>query len=176
MYLGRGQVARALSLCLLLCLLPAACSGGKPGGPAASTATLTPASGDISTLTLIDSTGRQHSLSIEIADTTQERSAGLSNRQSLAAGTGMLFVFDLSQRGLGFWMKDTSIPLSVAFIDRCGAITDIQDMQPESLDLHQAAGVYAFGLEVNQGWFAQNGIRTGDKVEIPAEYQYPDCS
>lgn len=85
----------------------------------------------------------------------------------------MLFIFE--QRGAGFWMKDTFVPLSVAFLARCGEIVDIQDMEPQSLELHQAEADYSFGLEVPQGWFAENGIEVGDLVSIPRDYRPDGC-
>ena len=166
-------------LALLLCLLIVACGSDNGSSPAATDTTApaetspTEAAGDASTLTLIDGSGGEHQLSIETADTADERSVGLSNRRSLDPDAGMFFVFE--NRGLGFWMKDTYIPLSVAFIARCGEIVEIADMEPESLDLHQADANYAFGLEVNQGWFAANDIEIGDRVVIPAAYHDLSC-
>ena len=78
----------------------------------------------------------------------------------------MLFVIE--QRGPGFWMKDTRIPLTVAFIDACGAILAFTDMEPFSLSLHNTEQPYSFGLEVNQGWFARNFYRRRRPPRDPA--------
>jgi uncharacterized membrane protein (UPF0127 family) len=124
-------------------------------------------------LTMVTAEGDIVRLDVEVADTVAERSMGLSSRQEVPEGTGMLFVFE--SRGAGFWMKDTLVPLSVAFMGRCGEIVDIQDMEPLSLDLHQAEADYSFGLEVPQGWFRDNGIKTGDLVSIPRDYRPDGC-
>jgi uncharacterized membrane protein (UPF0127 family) len=129
--------------------------------------------GSLESLTIETADGEAVRLTIEVADTAEERTHGLSNRTELAEDAGLLFV--IPTRGPGFWMKDTFIPLSVAFIGRCGEIVDIQDMQPHSLDIHQAEQEYAFGLEVNQGWFSQSGVATGDVVSIPSEYHHEEC-
>lgn len=113
-------------------------------------------------------------LEVEIADTEPERNVGLSGRSSLGANDGMLFVIPV--RGPGFWMKDTTIPLSVAFIGNCGEIVAIADMQPLSLEIHGTDRAYSFGLEVNQGWFGSHGIDVGDKVNLPSEVRPAGCS
>jgi uncharacterized protein len=123
-------------------------------------------------LTIVTREGDIVRLEVEIADTQEERSVGLSGRQSLEEDTGMLFV---GLTGAGFWMKDTFVPLSVAFLARCGEIVDIQDMEPLSLDIHNTDEDYEFGLEVAQGWFAQNGIEVGDIVSIPRDHRPDGC-
>lgn len=124
-------------------------------------------------LTIVTTEGDIVRLEVEVADEAAERSTGLSGRHEVPEGTGMLFIFE--QRGAGFWMKDTLVPLSVAFLARCGEIVDIQDMEPQSLDLHQADADYSFGLEVPQGWFAANNIEVGDLVSIPRDYRPDGC-
>jgi uncharacterized membrane protein (UPF0127 family) len=99
----------------------------------------------------------------EIADTTEERSQGLMYRQELAAGEGMLFVFDHDQV-IGFWMKNTFIPLSIAFISSDGIILEIRDMKPQSEASVVSSRSVRYALEVPQGWFAAEGIETGDKL------------
>lgn len=106
----------------------------------------------------------KHSLRAEVALTQEERQTGLMNRQSLGEDRGMLF--DFEQRGLwGMWMKNTYIPLSVAFIGEDGRIINIEDMLPHTEDSHSAAAPARYALEVNKGWFAKRGIQAGAKVE-----------
>jgi uncharacterized membrane protein (UPF0127 family) len=78
----------------------------------------------------------------------------------------MLFVYE-REGMLSFWMKNTRLPLSIAFIDKNGRIVDIQDMQPFSLESHISAYPARYALEMNRGWFAKEGIKVGDLVKIP---------
>ncbi len=126
-----------------------------------------------SALTITNNGGKKQTLFVEIALTPQQRGTGLSNRTELPENQGMLFI--IPTRGAGFWMKDTLIPLSVAFIGQCGEIVHIADMQPQTETLHNTDRDYKFGLEANLGWFADHGIGVGSKVEIPAEQRYPEC-
>ena len=124
-------------------------------------------------LTIVTTDGEIARLQVEIAETADERSIGLSGREEVPDGTGMLFIFE--GRSPGFWMKDTTVPLSVAFLARCGDIVDIQDMVPLSLDLHNTDEEYSFGLEVPQGWFAANDVKVGDLVSIPRDHRPDGC-
>lgn len=85
------------------------------------------------------------------------------HRQALPDDHGMLFVFDAPSR-ICMWMKDTPMPLSVAFLDSCGVIVDIADMQPLSLDVHCAGRPARYALEMTRGWFADRGISPGMRV------------
>jgi len=97
---------------------------------------------------------------LELALTTEQQARGLMFRESMPENQGMLFVF--GQRTAGaFWMHNTLIPLSIAYIDRDGAVLDIQDMQPQTDDPHPPARPYWYALEVNQGWFANHGVAVG---------------
>ncbi len=102
---------------------------------------------------------------VELADTAGERARGLMFRESLGADVGMLFLFAADTRG-GFWMENTLVPLSIAFIDRDGVIIDIQDMEPLTRELHSPGAAYRWALEVNQGWFVDNGVEVGDRVRL----------
>jgi uncharacterized protein len=124
-------------------------------------------------LTIVTREGEVARLQVEIADTPEKRTAGLSGRQEVPEDTGMLFI--LPERGPGFWMKDTLVPLSVAFLARCGEIVDIIDMEPLSLELHNTDEDYNFGLEVRQGWFEANDIQIGDIVSIPRNHRPDGC-
>ena len=102
-------------------------------------------------------------LDIEIADTPEKRLKGLMNRKKLDPNSGMMFVFQDSDEH-SFWMKDTHIPLSIAYIDDKGTILNIEDMKPHSLDSVKPNGPCRYALEVNKGWFDKNGIRAGDEI------------
>ncbi len=107
---------------------------------------------------------RGHALRVELADTDESRRIGLMYRRSMAENQGMLFVYE--QPGLhAMWMKNTLIPLSVAFIDRDGRIINIEDMAPQTLESHGARAEASYSLEVNLGWFSKHGIKSGDRVE-----------
>ena len=104
-----------------------------------------------------------HLIRAEVADSMGTRMEGLMHRKSMPEGAGMVFVFDeLAPHCM--WMKNTLIPLSVAFIDAQGAIINIADMQPHSEQSHCAARPARYALEMNKGWFAQRGIKPGARL------------
>jgi hypothetical protein len=103
---------------------------------------------------------------VEIADTEEKRSTGLMNRKSLDYDSGMLFVYQ-SDRKLSFWMKNTLIPLSIAFISSDGTIKEILDMEPLSLNPVVSRYSVRYALEVNRGYFEEKNIKPGDKVIFP---------
>ena len=102
--------------------------------------------------------------SIEIADDAGERERGLMFRDDLPENHGMLFVFERPER-LSFWMRNTFIPLSIAFIAADGRIVNIEDMAPQTETSHWSRGPALYALEMRRGWFAERGIRDGDAVE-----------
>jgi uncharacterized membrane protein (UPF0127 family) len=102
-------------------------------------------------------------LKVEVAADDAQRERGLMFRKSLPREEGMLFVFD-DPGYYAMWMKNTLIPLSVAFVDRHGVILNIADMEPQTLDTHIAAGPALYAIETNKGWFAAHRIAAGDKV------------
>jgi uncharacterized membrane protein (UPF0127 family) len=104
-----------------------------------------------------------HPLKVEIAASDPQREKGLMNRASMPANDGMLFIFD-EPAYHAMWMKNTLIPLSVAFLDAQGTILNILDMEPQTLDTHMAAGPAIYAIETNKGWFAARKIKAGDKV------------
>jgi uncharacterized protein len=119
-------------------------------------------------LTIVNSLGERIPVQVEIADTDAERQMGLSGRTTLMEGAGMLFVFDQEQP-LSFWMKDTLIPLSIAYVSADGRIVDTQDMQPLDETPHPSTEPALYALEVNQGFFAERGVAVGDTVELPGQ-------
>ncbi len=107
---------------------------------------------------------KNHKLKVEVAATGETRTIGLMNRFSLAPDSGMLFVFPQSEP-LGFWMRNTFIPLSIAYVDSRGVILNIADMKPKDESTHPSKGPAMFAIEMKQGWFKDKGIVAGDKVE-----------
>jgi len=105
-------------------------------------------------------------LEVELATTFDEHALGLMYRDKLEKNGGMLFVFP-KENFLSFWMKDTRIPLSIAFIKENGRIVQIESMKPYSLDTHVAKEKAKYALEMNEGWFRVHNVREGDTVKIP---------
>ena len=114
-------------------------------------------------LPAVDLTAGMHRIRAEVASDMGARMQGLMFRKSMPQNAGMVFVFEESAVHC-MWMKNTLIPLSVAFIDQDGAIINIADMQPHSEQSHCAARPARYALEMNQGWFAQRGIKAGAKL------------
>ena len=107
---------------------------------------------------------KQHKIIAEVAATDETRARGLMHRFSLKPDHGMLFIFE-SPQIIAMWMKNTYIPLSVAFIDQEGIIINIENMQPQTLHSHAAKGLALYALEMKQGWFKERKIGPGDKLE-----------
>jgi uncharacterized protein len=104
-----------------------------------------------------------HLIRAEVADNFVARMQGLMHRTSLGANEGMLFVFD--EPGIQcMWMKNTLIPLSVAYLADDGTIVNVEDMKPHSEDSHCTKKPVRFALEMNVGWFAAKGLRPGAKL------------
>ena len=101
----------------------------------------------------------------EVARTASEREEGLMYRESLEDGRGMLFVFSDSQIR-SFWMRNTLIPLDIAYLDESLKIVDIQGMEPETDDAHPSARPAMFALEVPRGWFGKKGIEVGTQARV----------
>lgn len=97
----------------------------------------------------------------EVAKTPQERAKGLMGRKHLGPQEGMLFIFE-NEDYHAFWMKDTLIPLSIAFIDKEGRIVRITDMKPLTSESHSPPAPILYALEMKKGWFSANGIKVGD--------------
>ncbi len=104
-----------------------------------------------------------HLIRAEVAADFSTRGRGLMHRKGLAPNAGMLFVFDAPSQQC-MWMKNTYIPLSVAFLDERGTIINIADMQPHSEQTHCSARPALYALEMTRGWFAERGIKPGAKL------------
>ena len=170
----RMQVAFPALLFVFL-LLVAGCGGGSLApdenrtanstGPVQTTAE--PSVPDESNTITITATNEERSeVEVEIADNLAEQMRGLMERTQLAENAGMLFVYD-REEPRSFHMRNTLIPLSIAFIASDGRIVDIQDMQPLDATSHLSAEPAQYALEVNQGFFTERGIEVGNVVEIP---------
>ena len=106
---------------------------------------------------------------VEIANTPDTRSLGLMHRTVLEPDGGMLFIFPESGQQ-SFWMKNTNIPLSIAYIGDAGQILNIEDMVPMNTQRVQSVGPAMFALEMNNGWFDHNGVHSGDQVDGLSNY------
>ena len=159
---------------VLLALLFAGCGGPSDAGASASGASASGAgsSGSASTSGLrtvtIDSGEDEVEVQVEIADSLDEQTRGLMHRTALTEDRGMLFVY-ADEEARSFWMKNTLIPLSIAYIDSEGRIVDIQDMNPldDEPPHYVSAEPARYALEVNQGFFEERGVKVGDKAELP---------
>lgn len=105
----------------------------------------------------------QETVRAELAVTEEQRAKGLMFRKRLGKNSGMLFDFGAPAR-VCMWMKNTLIPLSVAFIDQDGVIVNIAEMAPMTTDSHCSAGWVVYALEMNQGWFAARKIEPGSQI------------
>ena len=107
-------------------------------------------------------------LKIETAVSPFKRSMGLMYRKKLDPESGMLFIFP-ENKVQSFWMKDTHIPLSIAYVNEYGMILNIENMEPFSLNSVRSVMPCKYALEVNQGWFEENGVQVGDQIKIISE-------
>jgi uncharacterized protein len=109
-----------------------------------------------------------HTVKAEVAGSPDEQSRGLMYRRDLGRNDGMLFVY-AEKRRLSFWMKNTFIPLSIAFIDDDGRIVHIVDMSPQTTTSHKCPEPVRYALEMNRGWFEERGVAVGDiaTFELP---------
>ena len=104
-------------------------------------------------------------VTVELAETPETKQRGLMGRDSLPDDYGMLFVYD-SERTLSFWMRNTKIPLDIAFADANGVIVGIDQLEPRSEESVLSKSPAMYALEINEGWFAENGITEGAKIEF----------
>jgi hypothetical protein len=107
---------------------------------------------------------------VEVARTPEQRQKGLMHRETLGGYEGMLFVFERDQH-LSFWMKNTTVPLSIAYIARDGTIKSIFDMRPLSEQPVESGYAVRYALELPQGAFERSGSKVGDTIEIPDRFE-----
>lgn len=104
-----------------------------------------------------------HLIQAQVASTPEQRATGLMFRAEMPANEGMLFVFE-EPAGQCFWMKNTLLPLTAAFVADDGTIVNLADMKPKTLDSHCSAKPVRYVLEMNQGWFAKRGLQAGSRL------------
>jgi uncharacterized membrane protein (UPF0127 family) len=107
-----------------------------------------------------------HLIQAQVASTPEQRATGLMFRAEMPANEGMLFVFE-EPAGQCFWMKNTLLPLTAAFVADDGTIVNLADMKPRTLDSHCSAKPVRYVLEMNQGWFAKRGLQAGSRLGGP---------
>jgi uncharacterized protein len=172
---------KSLKIVVVLVLLLAGCGGTQAdpdtqsqrtpqasGTTAAGKGEKTSGPPGLRTLVIEASGGKKVEVRVEIADGLFEQARGLMYRRVLGENRGMLFVYT-EEREHSFWMKNTKIPLSIAFIDSEKRIIDMQDMKPldDEPPSYVSAEPAQYALEVNQGFFEKNGVKLGDRVELP---------
>jgi uncharacterized protein len=158
---------------LLVLLLAAACGGGDDPETRGTTSVAgeAPATTDGDAegpRVLIETDAGEVEVAVEVADDEAERQVGLMNRESLPADAGMIFLFEEDSSG-GFWMKNTLIPLSIAFADSGGTILRILDMEPceaDPCEIYDPGVFYRSALEVNKGAFDRLGVEEGDRLRL----------
>jgi uncharacterized membrane protein (UPF0127 family) len=104
-----------------------------------------------------------HLITAEVAKTPQQRAIGLMHRERMGANEGMLFIFEQPSVQC-FWMKNTLLPLSIAFLADDGRVVKIDEMQPQSLQEHCSGEPARYALEMNQGWFEKRGVKVGERI------------
>ena len=114
-------------------------------------------------LPIAELTAGFHRIEAEVASDQASQAKGLMHRRSMPANHGMLFVFSRTDRHC-MWMRNTLLPLSVAFLDAQGKIINIEDMKPQTEDNHCAASPAPYALEMNLGWFADKGLKPGFQI------------
>lgn len=144
--------AAVLTVAFFVFIASSSCSGKKYDLP-------------VKTLVITTAGGKTIPVKAEIASKTEERNYGFMNRTRIPDGTGMLFVFEKDQV-LHFWMKNTPHPLSIAYIDSSGTISDTLDMTPFSETSVSSSRSVRYALEVPRGWFKANSIAPGDSVSL----------
>jgi uncharacterized membrane protein (UPF0127 family) len=105
-----------------------------------------------------------HVIQAEVASSIDERAVGLMFRKEMASNAGMLFRFEQPAVHC-FWMQNTLLPLSIAFLADDGSVVNIADMRPQTTESHCAAKPVRYALEMNQGWFAKRGIKPGSRLQ-----------
>ena len=145
-----SSLARRRAVVVGAALLCAATLGAAQDGPQLN-------------LKRVELTAGMHRIDAQVAQSPQERQIGLMNREKMPQHEGMLFVFEQPATQC-FWMKNTPLPLTAAFVADDGTIVNLADMQPHNTDSHCSSQPVRYVLEMNQGWFAQKKLKAGFKL------------
>ncbi len=161
---------RAVCVALALAVLVSSGCGGDAGSGPAQGPTTTTGSGPVfeQTTAVVETDEGTVRLDVEVAKTAEQQQFGLMFREALPPESGMVFVYGSDQTG-GFWMKNTLIPLSIAFYDASGRVVRILDMEPCRADpcpLYDPGVPYRGALEVNRGAFRRWGVEEGDRIVL----------
>ncbi|MEI6545374.1 MAG: DUF192 domain-containing protein [Burkholderiales bacterium] len=148
---------------VLATLLLLACSGVlRPANAQGTADRVTPNA----RLEQIDIKAGMHLIKAEVAADSPTRTRGLMMREKLGPNEGMIFVFP-DKAGHCFWMRNTLVALSIAFLDDDGTVTNIEDMKPQTEDSHCPVRAVRYALEMEQGWFARRGVKAGARLVQP---------
>lgn len=171
----RAVCARLVAILVALVAPTAACGGEPEGGAAEARSAAAPGQDSTRPTRSVDRspaglrtttiTVGGHEVTVEVAESDAERQRGLMGRDSLPRDRGMLFVYPRPQT-LSFWMRNTSIPLSIAYAAQDGRIVDIQQMDPHTEEQHPSREPAMYALEMNQGWFEEHGVTVGDRIQF----------
>ncbi|MGI8554183.1 MAG: DUF192 domain-containing protein [Dehalococcoidia bacterium] len=169
-HLAYGLRRGTVLVLLFSTLLTAACRTKTQGPPTASPTIQ--ADPRLPVIVFTSAFGGRASFGVEIEANDAQREHGLMNVRSLPADQGQIFVFqDVAPNQdvlVSFWMHDTLVPLSIAFISGDGHVQEIQDMAPESDTIHTPQRPYRYAIEANQGWYARHGVQAGSAVDLSA--------
>lgn len=164
---GIAALAAALAIVLV-----SACAPQKQSNPKGTQTAAIQADPKLPVLVFHTASGGQARLGVELEATEAAREQGLMNVKSLPADQGQMFMFQDAYPNQDiqapFWMKDTLIPLSIAFISADGHVQEILDMQPETLDYHVPQRPYRYAVEANLGWYSRHGIDRSATVDLSA--------
>ncbi len=160
------RTAALLISAVFFCTLCLSCGGGARTDAEAKLGVYQGPTSPNPKLQTVEFSAGSRKLKVELARTKDEQEKGLMFRRSLGENEGMLFIFPSDQH-LSFWMKNTEIPLSIAYISSDGTIRDIRDMEAQSLAAVPSTRSVRYALEVNHGWFEKAGLKEGDRLSLP---------
>jgi uncharacterized protein len=158
--LATRRMRSLTSACLIAVAALTTTAAVQAQAPATGTAQARP---QAQALPMIDLTAGMHRIRAQVADSPEERAIGLMHRAEMPANEGMLFIFEVAQKQC-FWMKNTLMPLSIAFLADDGRIVNLDEMKANTTDNHCSTAPVRYVLEMNAGWFTKKGLKAGDRI------------